>query len=512
MKRRRSYFAIALALVLGLVTSGLVWTYTRQMQQQVQDSKNLVPVVVAAREIPVRTKLTKAMLEVKQVNKDGRNPAAVASVDVAVGQVTRLPIAAGEQILPSKFTSKRAESGLTYIVPQGKRAVSVKVDEIIASGGNLLPGDRVDVLGVFDAKTMGKDQALYVLKDIEVLAIAQALEGESNAGAGLSDKAKSAVGPATKQSAEADTTVTVKPDPKAKTVTLAVSPEEAQRLFLASERGVLRLALRGFGETLSPELPPATLTTIQNPLRPTSAQITAVSISPTNARAGDVLKVEITIKNTSSAPLKSQGPDPEFTYVQGQTFHSQGFQSTQGTYRVGVNFDGQAAVPFPYRWGLGGDLPPGASTTIVGFVKLTYDMKPTNFWAGLILEPADVVQDNIGTTLVTVIPANTAVISVDAANVRSGPSIDASVIGKLPYGTQVPILGQQADWYKVQLEDGRQGFVAAGWIIQPNSSSEPTGGDAGGQSSQRAQPAGQPAQGSPSGGQSNGASGNQSGR
>ncbi|HVB96443.1 MAG TPA: SH3 domain-containing protein, partial [Chloroflexota bacterium] len=207
--------------------------------------------------------------------------------------------------------------------------------------------------------------------------------------------------------------------------------------------------------------------TIRSPLQSQIAEITGVSMSPTNARAGDTLTVTITVKNTSTEVIHTQGPDPKFTYVQGQTFFSQNFASQAGKLRVGVSFDGHPSIDFPYRWGLGGDLAPGASTTVVGYIKLTYDMKPTNFWAGLIEEPATILQDNEGTTLISVLPDNVAVVSVDAANVRSGPDLASSVIGQLGYGTEVPILGQEKDWFKVKMPDGRQGFVAAGWIIAP---------------------------------------------
>ena len=65
----------------------------------------------------------------------------------------------------------------------------------------------------------------------------------------------------------------------------------------------------------------------------------------------------------------------------------------------------------------------------------------------------------------TVVPTNVAVIAVDLANVRSGPTIDASVIAQVKYGTELPILGQEKDWYKIKLPDGREGYVAAGWIV-----------------------------------------------
>jgi hypothetical protein len=141
---------------------------------------------------------------------------------------------------------------------------------------------------------------------------------------------------------------------------------------------------------------------------------------------------------------------------------------------VGLNLDGHPAAPFPYRWGLGGDLQPGASTTIVGLVKLTYDITATTFWAGVIQEPDNVLQDNQHPTLVTVLPANLAVVTVHLANVRSGPNLASSIVDGLTYGTQVPLLGQENDWYKIKLADGRVGYVAAGWIVAANGNALPT--------------------------------------
>ena len=88
-----------------------------------------------------------------------------------------------------------------------------------------------------------------------------------------------------------------------------------------------------------------------------------------------------------------------------------------------------------------------------------------NFWVGLIHEPQGVVQDSVGTTLITALPANVAVVTVDAANVRSGPNVSSTILAQLAYGKEVPILGQQDDWYKIRMDDGRDGWLAAGWIV-----------------------------------------------
>ncbi|MHB1005831.1 MAG: Flp pilus assembly protein CpaB [Chloroflexota bacterium] len=477
MGRRRSLLIFGFALVLGLAAAGLVYTYMQNMQAQARRateeakaSVETTAVVVARQNIPVRTQITETMVEVKQIPVTAKLPQAPATTTDVLGKITRLPISAGEQVLPSKFGAQRGDSGLTYVIPPNKRAIAIAVSEVITSGGLILPGDIVDVIGVFDAKTMGKDMATYILQGIEVLAVAQTMPGDSVPQTATVDQAQQGVASVAGQKVATPVpTDQPKAQPAAKSVTLAVSPEEAQRLVLAETNGKLRLALRPARDATLVNLPEATLGTIRTPVQPDAAVIAAVNITPATMRAGDTLKVEVTVKNTSNAVIQSQGPNPEFVYVQGQTFYSQNFPSQDGRYRVAIGFDGSASAPLPYRWGLGADLPPGATTTVVGYIKMTHDVKASNFWAALVKEPSSVVQNNVGTTLVSVAPTNVAVIAVDVANVRSGPTIDASVIGKANYGTELPILGQEKDWYKVKLPDGKEGYVAAGWIVGASS-------------------------------------------
>ena len=105
----------------------------------------------------------------------------------------------------------------------------------------ILPGDLVDVIGILKADLVGVDKAVTIFQNIEVLAVAQ--------------KAQEPIPPA------ADTTATpvpsgtlgerpsdVKANPSAKTVTLAVTEEQAQLLALVQSKGDLALSLRSFGD------------------------------------------------------------------------------------------------------------------------------------------------------------------------------------------------------------------------------------------------------------------------
>ena len=122
-----------------------------------------------------------------------------------------------EPILPGKLASKEAGSGLPPIIPSGKRAVSVRVNEVIGVAGYVLPGTRVDVVATQSPTAKAEDMtSKVVLSNVEVLTAGTRLEHDSKDGKPMQ--------------------VTV--------VTLVVTPDEAERLTLASTEGKIQLALR----------------------------------------------------------------------------------------------------------------------------------------------------------------------------------------------------------------------------------------------------------------------------
>jgi hypothetical protein len=349
--------------------------------------------------------------------------------------------------------------------------MSLSFTELGGAAGLVVPGSHVDVLGVFKKDVLGKDESMIMVQDVLVLAVAQStapdqlpLQPTANASATPGPAVPVPGSTSPKPTATPNPRLPVAP-PETRSVTLAVTPEAAERLALAESFGNLHYLIRPTGEINQNSTVPADLGTLASPLQAASAQIVATEISPTNVKVGDTINVSVTVKNSSDKPLQTMGPQPGFTYVQGQTYYTQQFEGQPGTWRVAVGTAGLDSTQLPYRWGLGGDLAPGATTTVTGQIKVTSDFKATNFWAAVVQEPATVVQDGAGMTLVTSLPENTAVIAVDAANVRSGPSIASSVVGQLPYGTQVQIVGQSADWLKIKMPDQTEAWVAAGWIV-----------------------------------------------
>jgi pilus assembly protein CpaB len=143
-----------------------------------------------------------------------------------VGRGLIASIVRNEPILPGKLASKEAGSGLPPIIPPGKRAVSVRVNEVIGVAGYVLPGTRVDVVATQSPTNRNEDMtSKVVLSNVEVLTAGTRLEHDSKDGKPMQ--------------------VTV--------VTLVVTPDQAERLTLASTEGKIQLALRNPLDLESPE-------------------------------------------------------------------------------------------------------------------------------------------------------------------------------------------------------------------------------------------------------------------
>lgn len=484
---------LVLAIALGAAAAAGVYMYVGSVQQSAQQSARAAVqqanatanasrarVVVAKATLPAQTVLTQDNVELRDVSSDAIQPNAATAMNDVQGKALTVPVAASQQILtPLLANPDQPEiKKLADLVPAGKRAMSVTFTELNTAGGLVAPGDYVDVIGVFNKNTLGKDESMLLLQDILVLAVAQntsvdqlprqgtptSANGQSNNPAALPLPTRGSSSTSVPLPQPTPASVPFAPA-QTRTVTLAVDPEAAERLALAEDYGHLRYIVRPGVERTQASVIPADLSTLISPLQVAAGQIIATEISPTNTKVGDTLEVKITVRNTSDKPLQTMGPEPGYTYIQGQTYFTQQFASEPGKWRVAVGSAGLDSTDLPYRWGLGGDLAPGATTTITGHIKVTQDFKATNFWAALVNEPSTVAQTGVGMTLVSSLPQNLAVVAVDAANVRSSPSIAASVLDQVKYGTELQIIGQSADWFKVKLPDQREGWVAAGWIV-----------------------------------------------
>ncbi len=480
---------ILLAVLLGAAAAAGVYLYVTNVQQTAQAAaaqqvtaltaaataaNSQSRAVVAKQTLSAQTALTADNVELKTVPPDGLQPNVETDLSDVLGKSLLVPVATGQQIL-APFLSNATPidpKTLADLVPTGKRAMSVSFTELNSAGGLVQPGDSVDVIGVFDKNTLGKDQSMLLIQNVPVLAVAAQAAASQPLQQGAPAGTQPQASPPQPQRGSTTAGVAI-PLPtlpsfsaqSTRTLTLAVDPEAAERLALAEDYGHLRYIVRPKSDQNQSAVMPADLSTLASPIQVAQGQILATQITPSNTKVGDTIDVSITVKNTSDKPLQTMGPDPGFTYVQGQTYFTQQYASDPGKWRVGIGTAGLDSTDLPYRWGLGGDLAPGATTTVTGHIKVTQDFKATNFWAALVNEPSNVVQSGAGMTLVTSLPQNLAIVAVDAANVRSSPSIAASVLQQVKYGTELQLIGQSADWFKVKLPDQSEGWVAAGWIV-----------------------------------------------
>src|SRR3989337_2112918 len=93
---------------------------------------------------------------------DGGSQFAYEDAAAVVGEVTRFPIAANEQVLTTKVVplssaSSASSRSLSFVVPQGMRGIAVSTSEVTGAGGLVLPGDYVDVLIIYDVEFRGGD-------------------------------------------------------------------------------------------------------------------------------------------------------------------------------------------------------------------------------------------------------------------------------------------------------------------------------------------------------------------
>jgi hypothetical protein len=145
-----------------------------------------------------------------------------------------------------------------------------------------------------------------------------------------------------------------------------------------------------------------TQTITVNPAQNT-VQIVDVAFAPATVNAGQLLNVSLTVFNNTNQTVATQGPNPGFAYVEGDTFYTRSFPDTSGAIRVGVDFDGRTGIDHPYRWGLGAPLAPGQLAVITGTIQLN-SPRAINYWAGLVREQSVWLQDHVGTQRIAVTP------------------------------------------------------------------------------------------------------------
>jgi len=213
MNRNRLLLIGFIALALGAFVSMVVY---RNLQSRTNSKAPLgEEIVVAADDLQVGTKIEDKDVRLVRFPSGELPVGCFHQKTKVVGRGVVQTIARGEFVLPNKLAGENAGSGLPSLIPLGMRAVSVRVNDTTSVSGFVQPGTRVDILLTGNPQGSNEQQTTTVLENVAVIATGQRLERNS----------------------------TGEPQ-SAPVVTLLLSPDDGERLTLASSQGHIQLVLR----------------------------------------------------------------------------------------------------------------------------------------------------------------------------------------------------------------------------------------------------------------------------
>ena len=215
MRNKRFFIVLVGALMFGVLAAVSVSKYLSSAQAY---TKNLNNVAVAKVAIPIGSKIVAEQIMLVQFPKESTPDGAFESAEKLAGRVAVVNIAAREPITESRLAAEGTAAGLSAIIPEGYRAMTVKVDDAAGISGFIQPGTLVDVVVTIDPEGIARQDPIskIVLQNIKVLASGQNIDKPENEREATSVKA----------------------------VTLQVTPEQAEKLALASSEGKLQLVMR----------------------------------------------------------------------------------------------------------------------------------------------------------------------------------------------------------------------------------------------------------------------------
>jgi pilus assembly protein CpaB len=223
--QNRLKIALVVAVFFGLIAAYGIYNFLSQQRQAAESFRTATQdVVVAAQDLAPGTTINEELIKNGTIKTTPWPKASIpigafSSPKQVIGKTNRVKIIANEPILESRLAGEGA--GLTVRLEAGKRAMAVRVDEIIGVSGFIVPDDRVDVIVTTTPPGNNSQEARIakiVLQNKRVLSVAQSTEQKDG-----------------------------KPQ-LARSITLEVSPEESEKLSLASQDGQIALALRGLGD------------------------------------------------------------------------------------------------------------------------------------------------------------------------------------------------------------------------------------------------------------------------
>jgi pilus assembly protein CpaB len=262
MARIRVFIVLALAVAAGGTFAYGTYQYMQNGGPKGSPAASIPTsaVIVAAQDLQIGASLRQEDLRAIQWPSNAVPAGAFGKPEDLIGRGLIMPVMTNEPFLPSKLASKEAGAGLPPVIPEGFRALSVRVNEVIGVAGYVLPGTRVDVVATINPTQHQPDiTSKVILTNVQVVASGTKIEQD--------EKNK-------------PIQVTV--------VTLLVNPDEAEKLTLASTEGKIQLALRNPLDKTAPVttgIKPALLMGTGAPVRRVASASTGRKLQPQVAPA-----------------------------------------------------------------------------------------------------------------------------------------------------------------------------------------------------------------------------------
>ncbi|MDI6757007.1 MAG: Flp pilus assembly protein CpaB [Endomicrobiia bacterium] len=247
---------LIIAGVLSVFVAILVGAFMASLESKYRKGAQKVTVLVASRYIDQGLMVSEDMVKEVQMPREYVQPKAIAALADILGKekmpqyMTIVPVMEGEQILGSKLLALGAETGLASVVPSEFRAMTFLLDRQEVQG-IIRPGNKVDVIGVFDYYGEGgtrREEAVTLIQNVTVLAVGKAVLGSME--------------PVTMKKGRVEAAVAAEAPESVVTVSLAVTPTEAETVALAKKKGEIFMSLRPIGDERIYDLPGAALSKI----------------------------------------------------------------------------------------------------------------------------------------------------------------------------------------------------------------------------------------------------------
>jgi pilus assembly protein CpaB len=304
-------------ITLALIFGGSAAVGVNQFIQKAPWPKaDTVPVLVTAIDLPRGESITSELVKVRELPREAVPTGALSKPEDAENRAVSIPLMKGEPVLEAKLAPKGAGRGMAALVPTGMRAYTIQTPNVAQGvAGFILPGNKVDVLlSVTDGLTFGSNQTIngtttMLLQNVEILAVDQKID------------------------APAENKVS---DKDLRSVTLLVTPQQANLLTLGQNKGQLYLALRNLKDNEAASTHPATLAELrfhQEPpwderakgvLEALGKALSQIKVEPKTIAQARPARVPLaipirTLKGTSEGVVMIQLPEPSRTPEQSPT-------------------------------------------------------------------------------------------------------------------------------------------------------------------------------------------------